>query len=190
LSWLPAASVLLPEQDRWVVVGDDYVSKRAFLSVRELSMRAFVLPVLLLLLDGCVSSQFPGTVPSIEYQATAEAGNMITAEAIAKSNVFTAFQAIERLRPAWLRSRGPKIISTGIPVYATVYIDDHRAGELSQLQSVNARDVAEIRFLSPSEATVTYGTYGGGALGGVISITTQSRRGIPPGDTASGETNL
>lgn len=68
-----------------------------------------------------------------------------------------AFQAVERLRPNWLRSRvgrTPEAIIDGSP-----------SSSLGVLRSIRATDVEEMRFLSASDATTRYGTgYDGGAI--------------------------
>ena len=48
----------------------------------------------------------------------------------------------------------------------TVYLDGMRLGGVSQLQRISAADIAEIRFLSPVEASAFLGPTqrGGGAI--------------------------
>lgn len=96
--------------------------------------------------------------------------NVLTFEEINELNVATAYEAIQRLRPEYLRSRGATSVRNPAPDYAVVYIDGMRAGGLATLQQIRAIDVQEIRYLSATEATTPYGT---GHVGGVIEVTTR-----------------
>lgn len=69
-----------------------------------------------------------------------------------------AYQAIQRLRPNWLRTRGSQA--------PQVMVDGSRqAGGLDVLRSYRAADIEEIRFMSGTDATTRFGTgYDGGAI--------------------------
>lgn len=87
--------------------------------------------------------------------------NLIIAAELEPLHQLNARQAIERLRPNWLRSRlgrAPVVVVEGNP------------GQSVQiLESIRATDVTEMRFLSARDATTRYGTgYDGGAI--VISL--------------------
>lgn len=81
---------------------------------------------------------------------------------------YSTFEAIQRLRPNWLRSRAGTI-SSG-PVFPVVVMDGRRFGELDTLLSVPVADVQEIRFRSAGDATTRYGT---GYMGGAIEVITR-----------------
>lgn len=72
------------------------------------------------------------------------------------------YAAIQRLRPAWLRTR------TGTPPMA--HVDGNILGTADMLQSVRASDVQEVRFMSASDATTRFGT---NYANGVILVTTR-----------------
>ena len=77
-----------------------------------------------------------------------------------------AYQVVRRLRPFFLQSRGPS--SVMLPANrVTVFIDDMPIGGVAELESINVRDVREIRFLSASEAVVRYGRR---FAGGIIKL--------------------
>ena len=68
-----------------------------------------------------------------------------------------AYQAVERLRPNWLRSRVGRT--------PAAIVDGNPSSSLGVLRSIRATDVEEMRFLSASDATTRYGTgYDGGAI--------------------------
>lgn len=103
--------------------------------------------------------------------------NTITAAEIQNISVGTAFDAVSKLRPNWLRVGNTRSLEGGGPgsvhdVGSTglvVYIDGVRAGGPDMLKSINAQSVTRMHYLSPSEATNLYGT---GNLFGAIEVTT------------------
>lgn len=103
-----------------------------------------------LYLVACASS---GTTRATPSRST----DVISAEEIAAISVTTAFEAVQRLRPQWLRNRGPTSITgvnSGDPV---VYIDEVRAGGLEALERLSIHIVREMRYLSGQDASVRYG---------------------------------
>ena len=91
--------------------------------------------------------------------------NLITTEELAEYTTLSALDVIRRLRPRWLQSRGQ--------TSAQVIQDGARLGDpQNALRSMPVSDIAEMRFLSASDATMRYGTnYPGGA----IEITSRGR---------------
>ena len=90
--------------------------------------------------------------------------NLITAEELSGLSLSSAYEAIRRLRPAWLQARG----RSGPPV---VYRNNTRwGGDPRSLENIRIDDVSEMRFLSASDATTRYGT---GFTGGVILVVTR-----------------
>ena len=96
--------------------------------------------------------------------------NLITADEIAKSNATNAYEAVERLRPAFLRTRGSQSLQNQEPPTPMVYIDGMRYGPLQTLTSVPAIGIVSIQYLNAIEATQRFGF---GNEGGAIMITTK-----------------
>lgn len=96
--------------------------------------------------------------------------NVLTREEMAGISLPTAYDAVERLRPRFLRPRatggGP---ATAYPV---VYIDGVRRGTLEVLRSVATSSVLEIRYLSAADATTRYGL---DVQGGVLDVKLSGR---------------
>lgn len=95
----------------------------------------------------------------------------ITAADIAGISAASAYDAVVKLRANFLRDRGINSFMT--PVRSTrpvVFVDGIEMGTIHELRSIPARDVAEIRFLSSSEAMFRFGD---GYLAGVIHVTTK-----------------
>mgnify|MGYP001131388778 CR=1 FL=1 len=122
-----------------------------------------------LLLFGACSTVQPHGRPTLDR-------NVLTAAELERASAETAYEAVQRLRPEFLRVRGRISLedpSASVPV---VYLDDMRLGGPEMLRAIRVSDVYEIRYLSPSDATTRYGT---GHAGGVIAVVT--RRGDAEG---------
>ncbi len=93
-------------------------------------------------------------------------GNRLSQAEMLESTATNVLQAIEQLRPMWLRTRGtdPTGSSQMMPV---VYIDGIRAGELEMLRSIQIEEVDRLRYVNPRDATTRWGT---GVAGGVIEV--------------------
>lgn len=90
----------------------------------------------------------------------------------------SAYEAIERLRPVWLRDRG---VNSPSAAYADdtlprVHIDT-TPYDLAALRSFRTSDIQTISFMDGRDATTRYGT---GYVNGVILVTTRTGA-RPPG---------
>lgn len=79
----------------------------------------------------------------------------------------TAYDAVERLRPRWLRERSNPTAGIGAnrvdPV--VVYVNNIRRGGVSQLRQIQIRSVLRMNYVRPSDATTRYGlNHGSGAI--------------------------
>lgn len=95
--------------------------------------------------------------------------DILTQSEIQEAGVGTTYDVVQRLRPAWLRTRSSGSVRS-TPQYAIVYLDGARIGGLEALRRVNATDVSTIRYLSAPDATTRYGT---GHEGGAILVETK-----------------
>jgi hypothetical protein len=95
--------------------------------------------------------------------------NVITEAELASRSTLTARQAIEQLRPQFLRIRGTTTLGNAqTSDVIWVYVDGTRMGTLEVLNNIGVHEIREIRYLNPSEATNRYGT---GHVQGAILIT-------------------
>ena len=107
---------------------------------------------------------------------------VITAEEIAeKPDITNAYEAVQRLRPNFLRVVRSKR-NEGVPgsepaASAVLYIDDMRQPSLEDLRNIRVYDVWEIKYLQPSKAKVLYGS---GHEQGAIMVTTMRNKPEPP----------
>lgn len=90
--------------------------------------------------------------------ASRSSSSVITLEELETVATFSAYDAITRLRPRWLRSR----TSRDEP---KVFLNGAALGGLEALRTVQASSLFEIRYLNGRDATTRYGTgFGGGAI--------------------------
>ncbi len=91
--------------------------------------------------------------------------NLLTQQEIADANVSTAYEAIQKLRPMFLKTRGRTTINGQANDYAIVFVDGQRFGDLTSLNGIVASSVLEARFLPGTDAVSRYGMqYGGGVI--------------------------
>jgi hypothetical protein len=106
-------------------------------------IRAAITLVSFAALAACSSAPAPSGAPRASR-------DLITREEISASPVTTAYEAVERLRPEFLRpTRGG-----GLP---RVYINDSSSGGVEILRSIRADNVLEIRFLDAVAANLRFG---------------------------------
>lgn len=115
--------------------------------------------------------QQPGSVQPASGQAPSRDPDVLTRAELLQSAQRTKdlFEAIRSLRPNFInplttRTQGSQNRTLPRPV---VYIDGVLAGELDVLRSILVNNVAEVRFKSPTEATVELGN---NAPGGAIMV--------------------
>jgi hypothetical protein len=101
--------------------------------------------------------------------------NLISQEELQQSGTQDLYQAVRKLRPAWLSSRGATSIAPDGSGVVTkegallVYVDGQRRGELDELRAFPFEQAGEIRFLSADQATSRFGM--GHPLGAIEVIT-------------------
>jgi len=80
----------------------------------------------------------------------------------------SAYEALQQLRPTFLRSRDPQTPSHQNSTPIAVFVDGGRTEGVEALRSIRASSVREMRFYEPAEANTKFGT---GHNGGVIAVT-------------------
>lgn len=123
--------------------------------------RGLVTPLLLALLVGstaCASSGSSGRPGD---------RNLLTHAELVETGEPDLQQAIQRLRPAWLRTRG----QTAAGRRVAVFVDGTPRGDLSELRGLQIINVVEVTYVTASEAGFRYGTLAG--AGGVIDVKTR-----------------
>lgn len=121
--------------------------------------RVLTLAVALLGLQACAA----GTTNS----SSTSSSDVITQEDLEELERLTVYQAVQRLRPQWLRARGVDSFEQSNEV--VVYIDGTRMGGVGELRRLNATQVAEIRHLDSRQATTQFGS--GHPSGAILVLT-------------------
>ena len=129
--------------------------------------RRLLVPLLLTVVAACASGK-GSTTASPRREA-----DLISASELAQIDVPNLHQAIQRLRPNWLRSRGQVSIRSPEAGNPVVYIDDTRFGELRTLEQITPAEVREIQRMNAAEATNRFGT---GHAGGAIVVRRKTGR--------------
>lgn len=83
---------------------------------------------------------------------------LLTRADLERMDNLTAYEAIRRLKPTWLRYRGQSVLTGPDRESFRVYLDNNLFGRADALSQLRVRDIAEIRFLSAREATLRFGT--------------------------------
>ena len=93
--------------------------------------------------------------------------NRLSGEELAATNSQMVYEALELVRPEWLRGRGPVSLTDASEARPNVYMNGSRMGDLDYLREVYVTDVAELRYWPPGEAGARFGM---GNPRGVIEI--------------------
>jgi hypothetical protein len=103
--------------------------------------------------------------------------NRITTEQLSRLTADNAYDAVRRLQPQWLESRGPSSVSDANPATPAVYLNGSRVGDVEYLRTVPLTTVAEIRYWTPGEASARFGM---GLPRGVIELISKGAGSLPP----------
>ena len=124
---------------------------------------------------GCASqtaaSPQSGSATTTAPAAAVGQRNVVLAAELATAGDVDLYDALNRLRPAFLRSRiggGTTGTKEGV---VSVYLDGIQMMEgLPQLREIATKNVQEVRFLEPQQANARFG---GTTSGGALVITTK-----------------
>jgi hypothetical protein len=97
--------------------------------------------------------------------------SVITENEIDSAHAFNALDAISKLRPRFLVSRGKLSLDPKVPpALPNVYVDNMFYGDVTTLRGIAAGSIESIKFYDV--ATAQY-KFGNGNMAGVIGITTK-----------------
>jgi hypothetical protein len=98
--------------------------------------------------------------------------NVLPQEELAPLNQLTAWDAVQRLRPMWMRPGGIRNSANPAGHYPSIFLDGSPYGPMESLRGFRVENVEQMQYVSPTDATIRYG---GQYQGGVILITTKRR---------------
>jgi hypothetical protein len=108
--------------------------------------------------------------PATQTAGTPSARRTLLGDEIRAASVVTAYEAVARLRPEWLRRRGQISVRDPGAGDVLVYLDGMHYGSARALNTIRAEGVLQMEFLSGPEATMRFGT---GHAGGAILVQTR-----------------
>jgi hypothetical protein len=135
-------------------------------------LRVLTVAASITLAVGCASA---GESPASD-DAEFISRNLLTAQQIEETRATNAYEAVERLKSHWLRTKGRSQMPSapGVPQFeenpVLAYLDDQRLGTVDQLRRVEIAAVQYIQYFSPAEASSRWGFNHGG---GVIFVSTR-----------------
>ena len=105
-----------------------------------------------------------------EAQATTNRARRatLTQEQLAATNSLNLYDAIQKLRPDWLTTRGAVSVSNPELAVASVYMNGTMLGKADYLKQMRALDVTEVRYWDAGQASARFGM---GHPRGVIELT-------------------
>ena len=121
--------------------------------------------VLIILAAAAVLS---GGCASSPVAASSGSRYVVTEDELVNVGDRSAYEALQQLRPTFLRSRDPQTPSHQNSTPIAVFVDGGRTEGVEALRSIRASSVREMRFYEPAEANTKFGT---GHNGGVIAVT-------------------
>jgi hypothetical protein len=131
--------------------------------------RFYFVPLIALAVQACATTG---------GQGSASGGrDVITAEELSNAaGVTNAFEAVERLRPNFLRSRGPTSIREPSVPPIIVYLDQVRLGQVDSLRGITVESIRLIRHIPARDAQQRFGLDHTGGVIEVITMTGRSSR--------------
>jgi hypothetical protein len=96
--------------------------------------------------------------------------SVITAPELVNSGAAHAHEAVQRLGPDYLRTRGPSSVLNPTAMGPAVFVDGVFLGGLDVLADIPIGELARIKYFSAWDATTRFGA---GYANGVIELTTK-----------------
>lgn len=103
---------------------------------------------------------------STAVPATASSPNVISRAELDAAGSTSVYDVIVRVRPNYLRSRGPtSVVNSTARTVAVVFVNDTEYGDLESLRRFPASRIEEVRYYNGSEAATKFGSsYGAGVI--------------------------
>lgn len=95
------------------------------------------------------------------------AGDTITREQMLEVNASDVYDAVQKLQPSWLTSRGPTSITDDSPTVVSVFMGGSHVGDSEYLRNLIPDDIEMLRYYEAGEASARFGM---GHPRGVIEV--------------------
>ncbi len=84
--------------------------------------------------------------------------NQLTGEELTDKDFNNVYEALEALRPFWLRARGPSRLDASSEVTAVrVYVNGLRVGSVDELRAISPKTIRRVMFMSGPDAQARFG---------------------------------
>src|SRR5688572_23965389 len=93
--------------------------------------------------------------------------NRLTQEQLAATSSDNLYDAISKLQPDWLTSRGPSSVRDPTPTLPSVFMNGSMLGKADYLREMRVLDVTEVRYWESGAASARFGM---GHPRGVIEV--------------------
>lgn len=119
--------------------------------------RRTVVALLVMVAAGCAGGA--------RHSGTA-ATNVITRNELEAAGSVSLYDAVQRLRPNFLRDRGQtSLLNESARTLPAVFLDQSLYGEIESLRAIEASRVDEVRYYAGTAATTRFGSaYGAGVI--------------------------
>ena len=119
------------------------------------SLNIIFFAVLLLIATACSSGK-------TRKDEVRRSRSIVTSVEIETTSASNAYEAIQILRPHLLQrqlsARHNVSLTEGANTKAVVYLDEVRFGDFRSLEQISVFSIKQIEYISPSEATLKFGT--------------------------------
>jgi len=95
-------------------------------------------------------------------------GTQLTLTELAAANADNLYDAIAKLRPEWLSTRGATSVTDSSPTGVDIYMNGTFLGKADYMRDVRLLDVSSVRYWDAGQASARFGM---GHPRGVIEIT-------------------
>ena len=103
-----------------------------------------------------------------QAQSDRTSRNQLTREQLAAANSNNLYDAIAKIRPEWLSSRGPTSVTNSTPTSVDIFMNGSMLGNADFLKQLGILDVSEVRYWDAASASARFGM---GHPRGVIELT-------------------
>lgn len=94
-------------------------------------------------------------------------GDTITRAQMLEVNANDVYDAVQKLEPSWLTSRGPVSITDNSPSVVSVFMNGSHVGDSEYLRNLRPDDIEVLRYYEAGEASARFGM---GHPRGVIEV--------------------
>lgn len=115
-------------------------------------LRAFTL---LIASAGCLAAGCAST--ATRGRSSAGSGTTLTRSDLARTNTSNLYDAIMKLQPEWLSSRGATSVTDATPTGVDVYMNGTFLGKADYLRDVRLQDVSSVKYWDAGQAAARFG---------------------------------